>query len=68
LSDESGANDLSFNEILNCSDFGQNLIDHVLVFENFPDYLKEVFTHLNDGFHQFNHEPNLIREFNQSNF
>ena len=68
LSDESIANDLFFNEILSCSDFGQKLIDHVLVFENFPEYYKEILGELNDESNNFNLESNLIREFNQSNF
>ncbi len=68
LSDESGVNDLSFNEIISCSEFGHDLLDHVLVFENFPDYLEEAVDNLNRAKEEFVIQPNRIKEFNQSNF
>jgi amino acid adenylation domain-containing protein/non-ribosomal peptide synthase protein (TIGR01720 family) len=65
---DDGINNLSFVDILDCSEFGKHLIDHVLVFENFPDFEKDILSILNrnDGDYKFSEK--VLREFNQSNY
>lgn len=68
LSNEEEVNNLSFSEIISCSEFGVNLIDHVLVFENFPDFTDDITSILNRIDNTFNISETAIREFNQSNY
>jgi amino acid adenylation domain-containing protein/non-ribosomal peptide synthase protein (TIGR01720 family) len=68
LSNEGGVNHLSFGDIMACSDYGGSLIDHVLVFENFPEFSEDIITCLNKSDRKYSISEKRIRDFNQSNY